>query len=122
MKTNGNNLGMPDVFNYRERDRINQLMLDRDNFFLRFAGLEDLAYSEGVISKKYKELTGLSIAILTKSEDGILCHLQGSLSEDATTDEIIEAIKIGVVEGGSTSYPSAKFAFQKLKELELIGF
>jgi hypothetical protein len=34
--------------------------------------------------------------------------------------EIIEAIKIGVIGGGSITYPSAKFAFKVLKELKII--
>ena len=102
------------------RKALNKLMSDNDVFFEAFGELDDSVYSDSVIPKKYKELTGLSISILTRCEECILYHIQGCLAEKATKQEIIEAIKIGVIGGGSITYPSARFAFKTLKDMKII--
>lgn len=38
----------------------------------------------------------------------------------ANKEEIIEAIKIGVIAGGSITYPNARFAFEILRELKVL--
>lgn len=108
-----------ETFN-QNRKALNKTMSDSDDFFTRFGELDDAVYSDGAIPKKYKELTGLSISVLTRCEECILYHLQGCLAENAGKDEIIEAIKMGVIGGGSVTYPMARFAFKALKELEVI--
>ena len=112
---------MMDFENFNnERSRLNALMSENDKFFSEFGIIDDKVYADGAIPKKYKELTGLSISVLTRCEECILYHLQGCIKESATKQEIIEAIKIGVVGGGSITYPSARFAFSVLKEKAII--
>ncbi len=103
------------------RRALNKLMADNDDFFSQFGALDDAVYAQGAIPKKYKELMGLSISILTRCEECILYHIQGCLAENATKQEIVEAIKIGVVGGGSITYPSARFTFKALKEMNIVG-
>ncbi len=104
----------------KERGALNNIMVENDDFFHEFGKLDDVAYSNGSIPKKYKELTGLSISVLTRCEECILFHIQGCVSEKANKSEIIEAIKIGVIGGGSITYPSARYAFSILKEMNVI--
>lgn len=104
----------------QKRKALNQLMSENDIFFKTFGDLDDSVYSGGAIPKKYKELTGLSISILSRCEECIIYHIQGCIAEKATKQEIIEAIKIGVIGGGSITYPSARFAFDTMKELKII--
>lgn len=105
----------------QKRSELNLLMSEKDDFFQIFGGLDDNVYSEGAIPKKYKELTGLSISVLTRCEECILYHIQGCVTAGACAQEIIEAIKIGVIGGGSITYPFARFAFKILKEMNLIS-
>lgn len=102
------------------REALNKLMFDNDDFFKQFGELDDIVYSEEEIPKKYKELTGLSISILTRCEECILYHIQGCIAEKANKREMIEAIRIGVIGGGSITYPSARLAFKTLKDLDII--
>ncbi len=104
----------------RTRKMLNDSMMNNDDFFKLFGGLDDSVYLGGAIPKKYKELTGLSISVLKRCEECILYHLQGCLEQKASRQEIIEAIKIGVIGGGSITYPSARFAFKAMKELNII--
>jgi len=100
------------------RKELNKLMSESDEFFQQFGNLDDIVYGDGAIPKKYKELTGLSISVLTRCEECVLYHIQGCLAANANKQEIIEAIKIGVIGGGSITYPTARFAFKTLKELK----
>lgn len=102
------------------RIELNKAMSASDSFFNQFGELDDIVYSDGAIPKKYKELTGLAISVLTRCEECVLYHLQGCIKEKADKKEIIEAIKMGVIGGGSITYPTARFAFKILKELEII--
>ena len=108
-----------DEFN-KKRKSLNMLMTDNDTFFRQFGLLDDEVYSEGAIPQKYKELTGLSISVLTRCDECILYHIQECLSQKATKNEMIEAIKIGVIGGGSITYPSARLSFNILKDLDVL--
>ncbi len=104
----------------KERKRLNNLMGANDDFFKKFGMLDDEVYSEGAIPKKYKELNGLSISVFSKCNECILYHIQGCIEANANKQEIIEAIKIGVIGAGSVTYPNARYAFQILEELKIL--
>lgn len=103
-----------------KRVELNNLMQQHDAFFLQFGALDTQVYSEGAIPKKYKELTGLAISVLSRCDECILYHIQGCLSEHASKEEVVEAIKLGVIAGGSITYPSARLAFHLLQELHVL--
>lgn len=104
----------------KKRQELNEIMIKTDEFFQQFGGLDDAVYADGAIPKKYKELTGLSISVLSKCKECILYHLQGCLEQDCTKEEIVEAIKMGVIGGGSVTYPWARYAFEAMKELGVV--
>lgn len=106
------------VDNMRDyRVRYNNMMMESDIFFKEFGVLDDKVYAEGAISKKHKELMGLAISVTTRCNECILYHLDGSLKQGATRSELLEAIKIGVMAGGSITYPNARFAFELMDEI-----
>lgn len=85
-------------------------MGEADAFFREFGALDGEAYAEGAIGRKHKELMGLGISIATRCEECVLYHLDGC------REEIVEAIKIGVMAGGSITFPTARFAFAALDD------
>ena len=103
-----------------ERLRLNNLLGETDSFFKQFSELDNEVYNDGAIPKKYKELTGLAIGVLSRCEECVLYHLQECISADSGIEEIIESIKMGVVGGGSITYPTARYAINKLKELAVL--
>ena len=109
----------PNTFD-QQRNKLNEKMAENDIFFQQFGEFDDSVYADGAIPKKYKELTGLSISVLSRCEECILYHLKGCLQANANRQEIIEAIKIGVIGGGSITYPSARFAFNAMIDLKII--
>ena len=98
------------------RTALNERMREADAFFREFGALDDGAYAEGAIGKKHKELMGLAISVTTRCHECVLYHLDGSRNEGASRREIVEAIKIGVVAGGSITFPTARFAFAALDD------
>ena len=102
----------------KERSELNQELTKLDSFFTEFGELDDKVYSDSVIPKKYKELTGLTISIFSKCEECIIYHLQGCKDAGATKEEIVETIKIAVVGGGSVLYPWVRFMVKQMKELD----
>jgi AhpD family alkylhydroperoxidase len=101
------------------RIRLNEDLIENDEFFKIFGSIDDQVYSEGEIPKKYKELTGLSISVFSRCNECILYHMQNCIEQGASKKQIIESIKIGVVGGGSVSYPNARYAMNVMNELML---
>lgn len=91
---------------------------EADDFFKEFGALDDKVYSDGIIDKKHKELMGLAISVVSRCNECICYHIEGCLKAGANDLEIIEAIKIGVIGGGSIIYPNARFAIKTLEELK----
>ena len=103
-----------------KRTHLNSVMAKNDDFFKKFGILDDEVYGNGAIPKKYKQLSGLSISVFSKCNECILYHIQGCIAANANKQEMIEAIKIGVIGAGSVTYPNARYAFEILEELKVL--
>jgi len=68
-----------------------------------FVQMDQAAYVEGELERKYKELIGLAIGLYTRCEYCITMHTKNALAEGATRDEILEAASVAVAFGGSPS-------------------
>ncbi len=79
---------------------------------LHHAGLED-----GALSSKQKELMSLAISIAIRCEGCIACHVQGSIQQGATQDEIFETIGVAVVMGGGPSITYGEKAYKAMCEM-----
>jgi AhpD family alkylhydroperoxidase len=104
----------------KSRKIIMDKMKEKDQFFKDFGKLDDRAFSDGFIPKKYKELTMISISIVTKCKECISYHIQESINRNSSPSEIIDAIKMGMMAGGSTTYPYVRHAFNTLIELKVL--
>ncbi len=104
--------------NNERRKLLNDKLMESDTFFKEFGSLDEQVYSDGAIPKKYKELTGLSISIFSKCDECIAYHMQICIDQGCNRSEIIEAIKIAVIGGGSVTYPWARKAIEILEILE----
>ena len=98
------------------RVRLNGVMQEADAFFREFGALDGRVYEDGAIGRRHKELMGLAISVATRCDECVLYHMDGCLGEGASRGEILEAIKIGVIAGGSITYRSARFAFEVLED------
>lgn len=66
-----------------------------------FVQMDQAAYVEGELERKYKELIGLAIALFTRCEYCMNLHVKQAFEEGATREEILEACSVAVAFGGS---------------------
>jgi len=66
-----------------------------------FVQMDQAAYVEGELERKYKELIGLAIALYARCEYCMTLHVKQALDEGASRDEILEAAAVAVAFGGS---------------------
>ena len=104
-------------FNKR-RQEGNDRISDK-NFlqFNRFLALDSRAYEEGEVPVKYKELMGLVGSMVLRCNDCILYHIETSYKAGCTEKELLEAMNIGLVIGGSIVIPHLRIALEAMDEL-----
>lgn len=103
---------------HRRRTDGNAKILGEDFLpFKRFYNLDTNAYSDGEIPSKYKELMGLVGSMVLRCNDCIVYHIEQALESGCSRKEIIEAMNIALVIGGSIVIPHMRHAFEALDEL-----
>ena len=75
----------------KERKYLMALMINSDNFFKDFGKIDDDAFSEGNIPKKYKESTMLTVSIVSKCKECIEYHIKECLNANTNKNEIMES-------------------------------
>src|ERR1700735_3268862 len=71
----------------------------------RFFALDHQAYEPGALSTKTKELLGLVASAVLRCDDCITYHLVRCGEEGWTRDEVIDALNVALVVGGSVTLP-----------------
>jgi AhpD family alkylhydroperoxidase len=79
-----------------------------------FTSLEEKAFSDGELQKKYKELIAIGISIVINCESCMEWHIHEALKSGATKKEILESIEVGIEMGGGPATVSSRFALKVL--------
>jgi len=104
----------------KKRKLLMKTMKNSNPFFAEFGLLDDKAFSEGAIPQKYKELAMVAMSIQARCSECIAFHIPEAVKAGAVKEELIDAIKMGQMAGGSLAYPFARFAFEVLVEMGLV--
>lgn len=100
------------------RSKQDEIVLEYANLQIkRFYTLDDKAYVEGALPSKVKELLGLVASLVLRCNDCIRYHLGCCQEESVTDEEIVEALNVGLVVGGSITIPHLRKALQVWHEL-----
>lgn len=103
----------------QERARLNDLVLGNANLNVkRFFALDHQAYENGALEPKTKELLGLVASLVLRCDDCVTYHIIRCHEEGVTHDEMVEALNVGLVVGGSIVIPHLRRAMERLQELE----
>ena len=101
-----------------EREQLNQLVLTHENLTVkRFYNLDTKAYSDGALPRKVKELLGLVASFVLRCDDCITYHLIQCHQQGVSDEELVEALAIGLVVGGSITIPHQRRAMEMWDEL-----
>jgi len=104
---------------FAERERLTAVTLKRANLVTkRLFALDTAAYDDGALPRKVKELLGLVASLALRCDDCVTYHVVQAWEAGATGDELMEAMTVALVVGGSIVIPHLRRAVALLDELE----
>jgi AhpD family alkylhydroperoxidase len=105
------------------RARMNERILGEDNRVIkRVFSVDSLAYTaEGSLPRPTRELLGLVASLVLRCDDCVRYHLGESVAAGLSREEIVEAMSIGLVVGGTIVIPHLRRAIEFLDALEAEG-
>ncbi len=83
----------------------------------RFFALDHQAYEPGALPEKTKELLGLVASAVLRCDDCITYHLLRSAEVGWKRDEVIDALNVALIVGGSITIPHVRRAFARMREI-----
>ena len=105
-----------------QRSEMNEKILDLDHLGIkRFFNLDANTYKDGALPSQTKELLGLVASAVLRCNDCIDYHLEQCAETGFTKDEIIDALNVALVVGGSIVIPHLRHAVETLELLEEEG-
>ena len=101
------------------RSRMNEkLLADNNKIVKRIFNLDTNAYAEGALDVKTKELLGLVASTVLRCDDCIKYHLETSHKQGITKEEMMEAMGIATLVGGTIVIPHLRRAYEFWEALE----
>ena len=100
------------------REAMNEKLLASDNKTIkRLYSLDALAYQDGALPAKTKEMLGLVASMVLRCDDCIKYHLEQCFKMDVTTDEILEIFAVANLVGGTIVIPHTRRAMEYWQHL-----
>lgn len=84
----------------------------------RFFALDHQAYEPGALDAKTKELLGLVASAVLRCDDCITYHVVRCAETGWTRAEVIDALNVALIVGGSITIPHVRRAFARMREIE----
>ena len=101
------------------RSAMNEKLLADDNKIIkRIFNLDTNAYAAGALDIKTKELLGLVASAVLRCDDCIKYHLETSHKEGVTKAEMMEAMGIATLVGGTIVVPHLRRAYEFWEALD----
>jgi ribonuclease HI len=85
--------------------------------FNKFFALDNKAYIDGALPAKTKELMGLAASMVMRCNDCIFYHIDRSIQEGASREELHETFNIALIIGGSIVVPHLRYAFEVMEDI-----
>ena len=102
---------------YREKMNA-QILSDNNTVIKRIFNLDTNAFKEGALDATTKELLGLVASAVLRCDDCIKYHLEKCHKEGLSKEQIVEALSIATLIGGTIMIPHLRRAYEFLEALE----
>ena len=79
-----------------------------------FLAMEKAAYSDGALLKKQKELIAVGISVVKDCESCMQWHIEQAARANASFEEVLEAVGVGIEMGGGPATVAARFALEAM--------
>lgn len=101
------------------RSRMNEKLLgDNNKIIKRIFNLDTNAYAAGALDVKTKELLGLVASAVLRCDDCVKYHLETCHKEGLSKEEVMEALSIATLVGGTIVIPHLRRAYEFWEALE----
>ena len=102
-----------------EREALNELVMKYAGLGTkRFYSLDSQAYRQGALPAKTKELLGLVASFVLRCDDCIKYHIIRCHEEGVSSEELEEALFVGLIVGGTITIPHQRRAMRAWDELK----
>ena len=105
-------------FNDYRQVMNDKLLNDNNKIIKRIFNLDTNAYMEGALDVKTKELLGLVASAVLRCDDCIKYHLETSYKQGINKEEMMEAMGIATLVGGTIVIPHLRRAYEFWEALE----
>jgi AhpD family alkylhydroperoxidase len=94
---------------------MNRRILEADHLGIkRFFHLDETAYHDGALDRKTKELLGLVASMVLRCNDCIDYHLINCVRLGFSDEELLDAMNVALIVGGSIVIPHLRHAVETL--------
>jgi len=101
------------------RSKMNEKLLKDNNKILkRIFNLDTNAFMNGALSRKTKELLGLGNSLVLRCDDCVSYHLEECFKIGISKEEVMEAMSISLLIGGTIVIPHLRRAYEYWEALE----
>ena len=101
------------------RAKMNEKILaDNNKIIKRVLNLDTNAYIEGALDVKTKELLGLVASAVLRCDDCIKYHLETAYKVGLSKEQVMEALGIATLVGGTIVIPHLRRAYEFWEALE----
>ncbi|MCG2588247.1 carboxymuconolactone decarboxylase family protein [Rhodohalobacter sulfatireducens] len=106
----------------KNREMMNEKIMDLNHLGIkRFFNLDHNTYQDGALPAQTKELLGLVASAVLRCNDCIDYHLEQCAKSGSTKEEIIDALNVAMVVGGSIVIPHLRHSISTIEALEEEG-
>lgn len=102
---------------YRQRMNDN-ILADNNKVIKRIFNLDTNAFQAGALDVKTKELLGLVASTVLRCDDCVKYHLETCHKEGLKKEEVVEALSIATLVGGTIVIPHLRKAYEYWDALE----
>lgn len=101
------------------RSKMNEKMLaDNNKIVKRIFNLDTNTYAEGALTKRTKELLGLGNSLVLRCDDCVKYHMEECHKLGFTKEEVVEAMSVSLLVGGTIVIPHLRRAYEYWEALE----
>ncbi|MGB7842550.1 MAG: carboxymuconolactone decarboxylase family protein [Salinimicrobium sp.] len=105
-------------FNQYRQKMNDKILGDNNKIIKRIFNLDTNAFAAGALDVKTKELLGLVASTVLRCDDCVRYHLETCFKEGLSKEEVMEALSIATLIGGTIVIPHLRRAYEFWEELE----
>jgi len=99
-------------FNVYRSKMNDEILKDNNKIIKRIFNLDTNAFTEGALPKKTKELIGLGNSMVLRCDDCVRYHLEACHKLDVSKEEVVEALSVSLLIGGTIVIPHLRRAYE----------